>query len=308
MHIMQRTTAILRCGALAVALCAAAHHAARADAATGALPQPDSVVIVIEENKDYSQIIGSDEAPYINALARQGALFTRSFGLLHPSQPNYLALFSGSTQGVADDSCPHAFSGDNLGATLLQAGKSFAVYAESLPSVGFAGCEHRNYARKHNPAPNWQGANLPASANLPFYRFNPQQLPTVSIVVPNQKNDMHSGSIRRGDDWLRVNIDPYVQWAKTHNSLLILTWDEGSKKGDNRIPTIFVGPMVKPGLYDQRIDHYSVLGTITDLYRLPRIGNSAASAPIHEIWTKAPAGEPSLTGTLETTGATPASR
>lgn len=292
MRAIRRATVILRCSALAAALCAAAHHTAHAEAGTGALPRPDSIVIVIEENKDYSQVIGKSAAPYITLLARQGALFTQSFALTHPSQPNYLALFSGSTQGVTNDSCPHAFSGDNLGAALLQAGKSFAVYSESLPSAGFAGCENGKYARKHNPAANWQGVNLPASVNLPFDRFDLQHLPTVSIVVPNVKHDMHSGSIQEGDDWLRTNIDPYVQWAKTHNGLLILTWDEGEKKGDNRIPTVFVGPMIKPGTYNQRIDHYSVLGTITDMVRLRRIGNSAASTPINGIWAQAPMGRP----------------
>jgi len=74
------------------------------------VPTPAHVVVVIEENHGYSQIIGSPQAPYINTLATQGALFTKSYALTHPSQPNYLGLFSGSTQGITDDSCPHTFS------------------------------------------------------------------------------------------------------------------------------------------------------------------------------------------------------
>ena len=65
-------------------------------------------------------------------------------------------------------------------------------------------------------------------------------LPTVSFVVPNQENDMHSGSVRTADDWLRRNIRPYVRWARRHNSLLVLTWDEGSGD-DNHIATLVVG-------------------------------------------------------------------
>src|SRR5438105_2474857 len=57
---------------------------------------PAHVVIVIEENRSYSEIIGSSSAPYINSLASQGALFTQSFAVTHPSEPNYLAFFSGS--------------------------------------------------------------------------------------------------------------------------------------------------------------------------------------------------------------------
>src|SRR5262245_37258153 len=82
-------------------------------------PTPDHVVIAIEENRAYSQIIGSSAAPYINSLATQGALMTNSFAIEHPSEPNYLDLFSGSNQGVTDDSCPHTFSTPNLGGELI---------------------------------------------------------------------------------------------------------------------------------------------------------------------------------------------
>src|SRR5438093_9035376 len=74
------------------------------------LPRPDHLVLLIEENRGYSQIIGSTSAPYINSLAQRGALMTNSFAIEHPSQPNYLDLFSGSNQGITSDSCPHTFS------------------------------------------------------------------------------------------------------------------------------------------------------------------------------------------------------
>ncbi|HEV2376094.1 MAG TPA: alkaline phosphatase family protein, partial [Streptosporangiaceae bacterium] len=76
--------------------------------AATAVPRFDHLVVVVMENKNYSDIIGRpDEAPYINSLATGGALFSNSFAVTHPSQPNYLALFSGSTQGVTSDDCPH---------------------------------------------------------------------------------------------------------------------------------------------------------------------------------------------------------
>src|SRR2546423_15524126 len=100
-----------------------------------AIPTPAHVIVVIEENHGYSQIIGSGQAPYINSLATQGALFTNSFAVAHPSEPNYLALFSGSTHGIIDDSCPHTFSGRSLESMLLTAGKTFKGYSEDLPRV-----------------------------------------------------------------------------------------------------------------------------------------------------------------------------
>ena len=255
------------------------------------LPRPDHVVVVFMENRAYAHIIGNMAAPYINTLANRGALFAQSYGITHPSQPNYLAFFSGSTQGIADNGCPHTLSGPNLASALLNAGFTFGIYSEDLPSVGYTGCRHLNYERKHNPAVNWQGVNVPPSANMPFTAFPADfsRLPTVSIVVPNQENDMHNGdepaTIIRGDQWLRARLDAYVSWAQTHNSLLIVTWDEDDGSGNNRIATIFGGPMVKPGIYHQRIDHYSILRALLDLYGLTPLGASATATAIDFAWT-----------------------
>ena len=101
------------------------------------LPNPDHVVIVIEENRSYKKIIGNMAAQYINRLANEGALFTNSFAITHPSQPNYLALFSGSTHGVPDDRCQIFVTGDNLATELRKKGLSFGIYSESMPSVGY---------------------------------------------------------------------------------------------------------------------------------------------------------------------------
>ncbi len=249
------------------------------------LPRPDHVVIVIEENHGYDQIIGSSDAPYINALARRGMLFTQSFGVTHPSQPNYLALFSGSTHGVTGNECPLQLSGENL-ASLLQAKKlSFASYAESLPEAGALVCASGAYKRKHNPAANWAGLE---ATLLPFSAFPADyaKLPTVALVIPDQNHDMHDGSVAEGDAWLKQNIEPYARWALAHNSLLIVTWDEDDSRGDNRVATIFVGQMVKPGSNPQRIDHYSILRTIEEMYGLPYVGESAQAKAVSGVWRK----------------------
>src|ERR1700733_6894786 len=69
------------------------------------LPRPDHIIVVIEENHGYDEVIGSPNAPFITQLANEGALFTAPHGVTHPSQPNYLAIYSGSTQGITDDKC-----------------------------------------------------------------------------------------------------------------------------------------------------------------------------------------------------------
>lgn len=264
---------------------------------TPLLPRPDHIVLVIEENHSYSQIIDSPDAPYLNKLAAQGAVFTQSFGATYPSQPNYLALFSGSTQGITDNSCPHTLTTANLGHALLEAGLTFVGYSEDLPEVGSLICSVGLYARKHNPWVNWQGSptnGLPSRVNVPMTSFptDYSTLPTVSVIVPNQINDMHHGknpeAIQTGDRWLRDHLEAYVLWAQHHNSLLIVTWDEDNKSESNRIATLFVGPMVQAGRYDQRITHRNVLRTIEDLYGLSHSGASADAAPITEIWNDQP--------------------
>ena len=251
----------------------------------GRLPRPDHVVVVMMENHAYSSIIGDPSAAYLDSLAAQGASFTRSYAVAHPSEPNYLALFSGSTMGLTDDGCPHTYTGPNLASELIAAGLSFAGYAESMPGDGFTGCTSGEYARKHNPWVNF--TNVPASDNLTFADFpsnNYAELPTVSFVIPNLMDDMHDGTIAQGDAWLKANLNGYAQWAKTHNSELIITWDEDDDTSANRIPTIIVGADVRPGTYGEHIDHYNVLRTLEGFYGLPDLGLSAKAAPITDIF------------------------
>lgn len=254
-------------------------------AVPGSLPMPDHIVIVMEENHGFSEIIGSSSAPYINALAQSGALFTNSFAIEHPSQPNYLDLFSGSNQGVTNDACPHTFSVENEGSELIEAGFSFAGYSEDLPGKGSLVCTSGKYARKHVPWTNFSDL-VQKRVDLPFTNFPRRltNLPAVSWVIPNLDDDMHDGTIQQGDTWLQTNLARYVKWAKKHNSLLIVTWDEDDGGTDNHIATIFVGPMVKRGQYSETINHYTVLATIEAMYGLPALGNSQGVSPITDVW------------------------
>jgi acid phosphatase len=245
--------------------------------------RPAHVVVVIFENKAEQQVIGSGDAPYLTSLAASGAQFTDSHGVAHPSQPNYLALFSGSTQGVTDDSCPQRL-GDrpNLAQQLERAGFSFAGYSEGMSKVGYTGCTDPagTYARKHNPWVDF--ANVPATSNRPFTDFptDLSRLPTVSFVVPSLCHDMHDCDVATGDRWARDHLAPYVSWARTHNSLLVVTFDEDDGTRTNRIPTFLVGPMVKAATLSQPINHYNLLRTIEGLYGLEPLGEARGAAAL----------------------------
>ncbi|MFL6022869.1 MAG: alkaline phosphatase family protein [Marmoricola sp.] len=283
-------------GALAAAAALFATLGASSSPATAAgaaaLPKYDHVVLAIFENEAQSQIFGSANAPYLTGLANQGANFTQSYAIEHPSQPNYLDLFSGSNQSVTSDACPQSFSADNLGHQLISAGKTFVGYSENLPATGSTACSSSDglYQRKHAPWVNFTDLNQ-SSVSKPYTAFPTDfsTLPTFSFVTPNMCDDMHDCSVSTGDTWAKNHLDAYAQWAKTHNSLLIVTFDEDDRNHGNQIETAFIGAHVKVGSYSEHIDHYTVLRTLEDMYGLPALGGAASRASIADVWDSAPA-------------------
>jgi acid phosphatase len=278
-------------GAVAVSLPAQGVDAPpRVDLAAAALPTFAHVVIVVEENRSQANIIGNKSAPFINALAANGAMMAQSFAETHPSEPNYLALFAGSTFGVTKDVCPvNGGAAPNLGSELLAAGHTFVGFAEDLPAVGSTVCSAGKYGRKHVPWVNF--SNVPPTVSMPFSAFpkpeNPgsfASLPTVSFVIPNNDDNMHDGSIAQGDAWLNRELSAYANWAKANNSVLIVTWDEDDGSSRNQIPTVFYGAHVQPGTYNETISHYNVLSTLEQMYGLPKTGYATNAPPITDIW------------------------
>ncbi|WP_078901748.1 alkaline phosphatase family protein [Actinacidiphila yeochonensis] len=257
-----------------------------AQAAT-TVPTPSHVVVVMEENHSYADIIGNtSSAPYFNSLASQGALLTGSFGVTHPSEPNYMALFGGSTEGLSADTCPVSEgNAANLGSELIAAGKTFTGYSEGLPSAGSTTCTSGKYARKHSPWVNF--SNIPAADQQPMTAFptDYSKLPTLSFVIPNLNDDMHDGTIPAADTWLNSHLSAYATWAKANNSLLVVTWDEDDYTENNQIPTIIVGQGVKTGHYSETVNHYNLLATLESMYGLQAVGKSAGLAPISDIWS-----------------------
>jgi acid phosphatase len=242
------------------------------------------------------------------------------FGEEHNSEGNYFWLFSGDNQGVGfDDKIPSAkYTSNNLGAALIAKGLSFKGYSEGLPAIGSeigvtpSGCHYPcRYGRKHVPwvsfanVPN--GPTVATSSNLRLIDFpaDYNQLPTVAFVIPDQEHDMHNGTpqeaVPAGDRWLAENLDRYYQWAKTHNSLLIVTFDENdnykanlrgltdpavaqdgsmrARAAQNRIATIIAGAHIKPGYREPlMVNHVTLLRTLEAMYELSRSGHQQPHA------------------------------
>lgn len=249
------------------------------------VPQFDHIVVVVLENHSAGDLVGNAAAPFLQSLIQRGTLLTRSYAVTHPSEPNYLALFSGSTQGVADDSCPHSFATQNLATALAQHHRTFTGYSEDLPSTGYLGCSYGSYARKHNPWSDFPA--VPASANKPMTAFplHLTQLPDVAFVVPNLVHDMHDGSVAEADAWLHAQLGAYATWAPNHHSLLIVTTDEDDYTESNRILTVLVGAGVRHGATDdERLDHYGVLRTVLASFGIPPFAHAVGAHTIAHAW------------------------
>ncbi|UCI07365.1 alkaline phosphatase family protein [Mesorhizobium sp. B1-1-8] len=233
-------------------------------------PRYDHVVVVVMENHSFEQIAQPGVAPYLQKLARNGALFDNSHGVAHPSQPNYLALFSGSTHGIRDDGV-HEIAAPNLAGRLQAANKTFVGYVEARSP------------RKHNPWESFADARG-AGKSLTEFPSDYARLPAVSFVIPNLRHDMHDGTIGEADAWLKAHLGAYANWSRKHNSLLIVTFDEDDYGFENHIFTVLYGAGVKPGRYAERIDHYTLLRTIENIEGAAPLGTTVVRKAIGSGW------------------------
>ena len=279
----------------AVALIASVSIAA-GPAATGSIPRFRHVVLIVFENKDYGQVIGQSSAPVFNRLARRYALLTRYEAVARPSLPNYLALVSGSTQGVTENCDDCSFSAKTLADTIAASRRTWKTYAEDLPEPGFTGATSGNYAKRHNPLLYFRNV-LSSSARLsrivPLRELQADleagRLPHFSLVIPNLCSDMHDCTVSHGDAWLGAFLEPLLASSQLAESAVFVTFDEGAKvegaKAGGHVATIVLGPLVRRGARSAvKLDHYSLLRTIEDSWGLPRLGRSSTARPILGIW------------------------
>ena len=242
----------MRFAVLALAFGAVLAVGSAAGQTTSMVPLYDHIVIVVEENHDYAEIIGSGAAPYINALASSGALLTNYHAVAHPSEPNYFALYAGSTFGVADDNF-HSEHGPSLFTILRNSGLEFVGYVDP----GATDMNHEPW--KYFP----EGISVEKNFITGFPHHDFSKLPKVSFVIPNLNNDMHDGPIAKGDRWLEVHLGAYAQWAGSNNSLLIVTFDENDGRPGNHTAAVLYGGHIAPATADgHRYSHYNLLSTV----------------------------------------------
>ena len=264
-------------------------------AAAGPVPRLEHVVVIVLENTNYED---ARTAPYVASLIAHGASFSDYHAITHPSQPNYLALWAGSTLGVRDNKCPapgSPFSVENLGHACESAGRTWRAYSENLPAAGSSACKSgkgSGYARKHAPWTNF--GNLDHENERPFTDFAADvaagRLPALAFVIPNNCNNAHSCPFSVADDWLAANV-PAMLAAVGPKGAVLVTFDEDDDGTSNRVLTVVVGAPVKPGYVSaHKVSHYTLLRTLCESLGLPAFGAARDEAPIVDIWTQGPGG------------------
>jgi hypothetical protein len=235
--------------------------------------------VIVLENHDYGEVIGNPEAPFLNELARRGALANRYKGVAHPSLPNYLALLGGSTFGVEED-CPDCqVEGPSLATQLSTAGLSWRAYMEDMPEACYDGAEHSRYVKWHNPFMYFsQVSENPdlCENDVPLTQLQDDldegTMAALTWISPNLCHNAHNCSLATADRWLS-RLVPKVLRELGENGLLVITFDESEEEPrQGRVATVLAGPAVKAGSrLDAKLNHYSMLATFEDWFDLPRL-------------------------------------
>lgn len=260
------------------------------------LPVFSHIYLIVMENKEYGKIIGSPDAPYLNSLSARYGLATNYTGVAHPSEPNYFASFSGSTQGATNDGV-YNLNGENIADQIEAKGKSWQVFAENVPPNCFTGQSATGgadgpgtYARKHNPAISFTDiSRSPARcANIiDFTHFDPAAA-NYALIIPNLCHDMHDCSVTVGDSFLKGLVPKILNspaWQK--DGVLFITWDEGTTNlgGGGRVPLLVISNRVTQGFQSRAVyNHYSLVRTIQDAWGLGCLNESCQANNLAEFF------------------------
>jgi len=260
-------------------------------AAVAPVPAFKHVIVVVFENKEYEQVLGSGAAPTFDLYARRYVSLPKYYAITHPSLPNYLGLVSGSTHGVKTNCTTCYVTGPTLMDNLDASGRTWKAYAEAIPRPGWLGGHSGRYTRTHNPFPYFRAiANNPKrrARIVPYSRLRldlrGKRLPDFAFVIPDICHDMHNCSVTAGDRWLRTFAAPLL---KLPDTVLFVLFDEG--KSDDHFgghtAALVLGTAVAPGsTFGADTGHYAVLRTIEEAWGLPLLKHSAEFEPLTGIW------------------------
>ncbi|MGE5113852.1 MAG: alkaline phosphatase family protein [Acidobacteriaceae bacterium] len=274
---------------------------ASSSTSAGSVPRFSHVVLVVEENTSYQDVIGSSAMPYLNSLAKKYALATNYFADTHPSIGNYFMITTGEI-ATTNDSFSGTVSADNLVRQFMKDGKSWKSYAESIPSTGYLGGDSYPFLKRHVPFSYFSDVNNSTSLAdniVPFSSFTSDlsagKLPNFSFITPDAEHDAHdcpgggsacplSDKLAAADHWLKTNIAQLISSSTFSDTLLIITFDEGdgsdSAHGGGHVATVIISPKAKAGYQGSGLyQHESLERLVGDALRLSAVPGAGSSAP-----------------------------
>jgi len=255
-----------------------------APAESSPTPDPTHVFVIVMENRSFDQVVGTG---IIAQLAGQYGMATNYHGVSHPSLPNYLAMTSGSTWGIADDGY-HSLPAGGLGHQLTAAGVPWRAYMEGMNN----GCFNSGYpyALKHDPFAYYGSACPPEVVS--FDQFAPDMasgnVPRLAWITPGLCHDGHDCSNAVADAWLSQTVPQILgSTAWQDGGVLFITWDEGEDSA-NSVLTLVIHPDPLAHRSAKPYNHYSLLASIEDLLGVPRLGQAAQAAPMGDLLATVP--------------------
>ncbi len=255
-----------------------------APSAPGTVPHFGHVVLIVEENADYSAVIGGSSMPYLNSLASQYGLATQYYANTHPSLGNYFMLTAGQIV-TTDDGFTGTVDADNIVRQLLAAGKTWKSYAESRGNSQL-------YVKRHDPLSFFsdvvnssaQRQNLASFSQFSSDLAN-DTLPDFSFIVPNLVDDGHDAPLPVADAWLKTNIAPLISNPSFQNDgLLIIVFDEAdgsdSTHGGGHVAAVIVSAKAKKGFQSSTFyQHQSTLRLILEGLGVSNFPGDSGTAP-----------------------------
>lgn len=265
-------------------------------------PAPTKMLVVVEENKTYEQVLGSGRAPYLDALAEtfgNARAMNAGYPTRCPSLAAYVILTSGEDHGICDNRPPaaHALPGDSVFARAAAGGGEWRLYGEGMPQpCSLVDSADRRFVVRHAPAAYYvdlreqcRSWSIPAGtlqSGVLREDVAAGRLPELSFVIPDICHDMHGGSdcsarddVRAGDDWLREWLPTVFDGPdyRAGDLVVVITWDEGSR-ASNHTPTVVVSPRTDGVEVDRPTTLCGLLATMSEVLAIEPMG-CAASTP-----------------------------
>ena len=260
------------------------------------VPSSNHVALLIEENHSFESVIGSSSMPYLNSLASEYGLAVRYYANVHPSIGNYFMMTTGQIPSTSDG-WPGTVTADNLARQLIHAGKSWRVYAQSLPSAGYVGGDRYPYVKHHNPFAYFSDVKNSARERYNIVPFTDladdlrrDDLQNFSLIIPDELHDAHSASLHTADQWLKTAIAPLLSNSKfREDGILIITFDESTDSdkihGGGHVATIVIGPKVLHHKQSSTfVQHQSILRTIEQALGLPEVGAAKSCNSLGDLF------------------------